>query len=240
MTRGGEFQATRWSLIAAARSGDADRMRYAREQLCTVYWYPLYAFVRRSGRDAEEARDLTQAFFAHLLEKELFEAAIEGRGKLRSLLLAALRRFLCDHWRREQRVCRAVEGPLSIDGAAAEQRYAREPHDQQTPEAIYERRWALLLLERTLLSVREDYAKRGKAGTFDALKPFLTLDGDEPSAAAAGALLGLDAGMRVPRAWRFPGCGSAIASGCCRKFRPVSTRKTRLKSTRRSTRFFGR
>jgi DNA-directed RNA polymerase specialized sigma24 family protein len=189
-----DFQPTRWSLIASLRSGSGEQERAAREQLCAAYWYPLYAYVRRSGHNAEEARDLTQEFFARLLSKNLFALAERERGKLRTFLLSALQRFLRDEWRKDQRLKRGGGvAVLSIDEVFAEDRYAQEPLDPRTPEAIYERRWALLLIERTLLALREDYAAAGKEEIFAALKGHLELDGDESSAAVAGARIGLDA-----------------------------------------------
>jgi DNA-directed RNA polymerase specialized sigma24 family protein len=189
------FQPTRWSLVAAVRADGSERQRAAREQLCSTYWYPLYAYVRRSGHDAEEALDLTQSFFAHLLEKNLFALAEQERGKLRTFLLSALQRFLCDEWRKGQRLKRGggVE-VLSIDEALAEGYYGQEPVDPRTPEQIYERRWALLIIERALLDLRRDYAEAGKAEIFDAFKDHLTMEGDEGSAAEAGARLGLKPG----------------------------------------------
>jgi DNA-directed RNA polymerase specialized sigma24 family protein len=188
------FQPTRWSLIASLRSGGGERERAAREELCAAYWYPLYAYVRRCGRDGQEARDLTQEFFAHLLARDFFAQADPERGRLRTFLLTALQRFLRDEWRKDNRLKRGGGAAvLSIDEAFAEGCYAQEPADPRTPEAIYERRWALLLIERTLLAVREEYAAAGKGEIFAALKGHLEFDGDESSAAEAGALIGLGA-----------------------------------------------
>jgi RNA polymerase sigma factor (sigma-70 family) len=192
---GADFQPTRWSLIAALRNGGGQQEQRAREELCATYWYPLYAYVRRSGYGAENARDLTQGFFAHLLEKNAFALADRERGKLRTFLLTALQRFLRDEWRKENQLKRGGGAPLlSIDEAFAEERYAREPADPMTPEAIYERRWALLVLERTLLGLRDEYAAAGKTALFDELKIHLSPDGSEPSSEESGAKLGMSAG----------------------------------------------
>jgi len=189
------FQPTRWSLIGALRNGDSQTGGAAHATLCEAYWYPLYAYVRRSGHDAEEARDLTQGFFAHIIEKNFFALADRERGRLRTFLLTALQRFLRDEWRKSQTLKRGGGAPLlSIDEALAEERYAREPVDALTPELIFERRWALELLERTLLGLREEYAGAGKAEVFDALKFHLAPDGHEPSSEESGARLGLTAG----------------------------------------------
>jgi RNA polymerase sigma-70 factor (ECF subfamily) len=192
MARAADFQPTRWSLIATLRAHDGEQAQAALEELCTVYWYPLYAYARRSGQTAEAARDLTQGFFAHLLEKELFTLARQERGRLRTFLLTAMQRYLREEWRKGQRFKRGGGAALlSIDEAFAEERYAREPADPATPEKIYERRWALLLLERTLLGLRDEYTASGKADIFEVLKGHLSPDGSEPSGETAGARLGI-------------------------------------------------
>lgn len=190
-----DFTPTRWSLIVAVRSGDAACSREAMETLCRSYWYPLYAYVRRTGQPADNAADLTQGFFAFLIEKELLTRADPERGRLRSFLLTALKRFLRDDWRAQNRQKRGggVE-VLSIDEVMAEGLYALEPAHVETPEKLYHRRWALTLLERTLISLREGYVQQGKGELFDALKPALTEDPDAVSAAETGERLGLSAG----------------------------------------------
>ncbi|MBL9168944.1 MAG: hypothetical protein JNN07_14485 [Verrucomicrobiales bacterium] len=192
---GANFQPTRWSLIVALREADHAAAATARATLCETYWYPLYAYVRRCGHGAEESRDLTQAFFERLIEKDLLARADRDRGRLRTFLLAALQRFLRDEWRKGQRLKRAGNGSeWSLDSAAAEERYTREPMDAATPEMIYQRRWALELLERTLLRLRGDYAQAGKAELFTVLKHYLAPDGQEPSAEEAGRQLSMSAG----------------------------------------------
>ena len=190
-----EFTPTRWSLISAVRSGDAARSLEAMETLCRSYWYPLYAYVRRSGHPHEASADLTQGFFAHLIGKGLVARADPERGRLRNFLLTALQRFLRDDWRAQIRQRRGGGAAvLSIDEATAEGLYSREPAHMETPEKLYHRRWALMLLERTLLSLRDDYAQQGKGELFDVLKPALTEEPDADSAAASGEKLGLTAG----------------------------------------------
>ncbi len=195
MAQDAAFHPTHWSLIAALRAGDAPRAGKAMESLCQAYWYPLYAYVRRLGHPQEDAADLTQGFFLHLMEHRLLEGADPGRGRLRNLLLTAMQRFLRDDWRKQQRHKRGCgHHPLSIDEVTAEGRYAREPASADTPESLYHRRWALTLLERTLTGLREDYAQQGKADLFDALKPALTEDPDAESADRTGETLGMAAG----------------------------------------------
>jgi RNA polymerase sigma-70 factor (ECF subfamily) len=189
------FSPTRWSLIAALRSGEESARRAALEALCEAYWYPLFAYARRSGYALEDAADLTQDFFAHLLEKEVFAQADRERGRLRTFLLTALQRFLCDDWRRQRRKKRGGGVPtLSIDGLMAERRYAREPADLLTPEALYHWRWALTVLDRAVNQLQDDYAKRGKAAVFEGLKHALTDDLDARSALEVGAQLGMEPG----------------------------------------------
>jgi DNA-directed RNA polymerase specialized sigma24 family protein len=176
------FTPTRWSLIAAVRSGEAPRVREALETLCEAYWYPLYAYVRRVGHGPEESADLTQSFFAHLMEKKVLSRADPERGRLRNFLLNSLQHFLRDEWRKQQRLKRGGGAPpLSIDAVVAEGLYANEPADLTTPETLYHRRWALTLLERTLLGLH-------------AIKPSLIEDADAASAAESGARLGMAAG----------------------------------------------
>lgn len=197
------FNPTRWSLVAQLRSGDAPAASQALERLCTTYWYPLYAYVRRSGHDAEGAKDLTQAFFEHMLEKGLFASADRERGRLRTFLLTALQNFLRAEWRKSQRLKRGGGlVPLSIDESEAEDRYAREPADPQTPEAIYHRRWALTLLEETMAALRAEYEAEGKGALFQELKP--TLAGDETAGfAELGTRLGMTEGATRVAAFRL-------------------------------------
>lgn len=172
------FATTRWSMVLAAAGGapseQADR---ALAELCAGYWYPLYAYVRRRGYDAEDARDLTQAFFARLLERQGLASADPARGRFRSFLLTALKNFLTSEWRRQAAEKRGGSAEVvSIDAADAERRYLAEPADTRTPEALYERRWALALLDRAVADVRRGYADRGQAELFDAFKVYLGRD----------------------------------------------------------------
>ena len=168
------FATTRWSVVLAAGGSGSEQADRALADLCADYWYPLYAYVRRHGHDAEDARDLTQAFFAKLLEKHGLRAADPARGRFRSFLLTSMKNFLASEWRRQatQKRGGAVE-VLPIDYEDAEARYRVEPSHPQTPEAIYERRWALGLLDRALADLRDSYHRRGKAELFDAFKGHL-------------------------------------------------------------------
>ena len=171
------FATTRWSLVAAAAgqpSADAER---ALAELCAGYWYPLYAYVRRRGSSPDDARDLTQAFFARLLEKGGLRAADPARGRFRSFLLTSMKHFLTSEWRRQTAEKRGGDVELlSIDYQDAEHRYQVEPGHDLTPEAIYERRWALGVLDRAVTDLGADYHRRGQGELFDALRVFLGHD----------------------------------------------------------------
>lgn len=175
----GRFATTQWSLVLAAGEDDSERSEQALADLCARYWYPLYAYVRRRGHDADDARDLTQAFFAKLLEKRDFRVADPKRGRFRSFLLSSMKNFLGGEWRKESALRRGggVE-VLPLDFDSAEATYRLEPSHELSPEAIYERRWALGLLERAVLDLRGRYEKAGNLELFDALKGFLGGDDD--------------------------------------------------------------
>jgi RNA polymerase sigma factor (sigma-70 family) len=171
---------TSWTQVLAARDAPTEASCLALEQLCQVYWYPLYVFVRRQGIDAEDARDVTQAYFAQLLEKGYLEDCDPERGRFRVFLMTSVRNFLSkerEKSRTWKRGGRTEIVPLDVD---PEGRYREEPADRLTPEAVFERRWALTLLERVLARLRQEHAAAGRAREFERLKPFLT--GDEPQA----------------------------------------------------------
>ena len=172
---GGRFATTHWSVVLAARDRASPRSREALETLCQTYWYPLYAFVRRRGTSPEESQDLTQEFFARLLEKESLRHVDPSRGRFRSFLLTAFKNFMADEGRRARAQKRGGgQIPVSIDLRTAEGRYVKEPEDQRTPEKIYERRWALILLGRTVDRLGEEYARAGRERLFERIKGYLT------------------------------------------------------------------
>ena len=182
----GVFATTRWSLVLAAGGSGSEK---ALAELCAQYWYPLYAYVRRRGYDADDARDLTQAFFAKLLEKQDLKVADPARGRFRTFLLTSMKNFLAGEWRRRQALKRggAVE-VLSLDFESAEESYRREPYHELSPEAVYHRRWALGLLQTALAELREHYARSGKAELFEALEGCLAGDEALPYAKLAQRL----------------------------------------------------
>ena len=175
MAPGSRFATTSWSLVLAAREASTVASRDALETLCRTYWYPLYAFVRRLGHDSEDARDLTQAYFAQLLEKGYLDDYDPARGRFRVFLKASVRNFLSKErekdrsWKRGGRT-----GIVSLDADQVEGRYKIEPVDRLTPEQLYERRWALTVLERSLAKLRQQRIDAGRELEFRKLEPFLT------------------------------------------------------------------
>jgi RNA polymerase sigma factor (sigma-70 family) len=176
---GSGFVTTQWSQVLAARDGSESEARSALAALFEGYWYPLYAFVRRQGHDAEESADLTQAFFAYILEKDVLKSVEPTEGKFRSFLLATLKHFLSHERQKAQAMKRGGDQiDLSLDTKIAESRYGYEPADDLTPEQVYERRWALTVLERTLQKLERIESASGNRDRFARLRPYLV--GEEP------------------------------------------------------------
>lgn len=173
-TSNGGFPPTRWTLVLSAGRADTARAQRALSELCGTYWYPLYAFVRHRGHAAHDAQDLTQAFFARLLEKNSLAHITRERGRFRSFLLASLKNFLVDEWRRRRSAKRGGGCVISLDAVEAESRYAFEPVDTLTPERLFERNWALTLLDTVYRRLQLEYTQAGKGELFAALKFCLT------------------------------------------------------------------
>lgn len=174
---GAAFATTLWTTVLQAGSAETTQARAALEHLSRAYWYPLYAFVRRQGHSPHDAQDLTQAFFARLLEKHWLADVNRERGRFRSFLLAAMRHFLANEWDRARAQKRGGGRQcIELDAASAETRYALEPADNATPERIFERRWAMTLLDRVLARLRQEHQQGGKGARFDVLKGALTGD----------------------------------------------------------------
>jgi RNA polymerase sigma-70 factor (ECF subfamily) len=189
------FVTTHWSLVLAAGKGASADAQDAMATLCQTYWYPLYAYVRRQGHQPDDARDLTQTFFARLLEKHYLQAADPERGRFRSFLLTAFKRFLSKERDRE-RAKRRGGGmkPLPLDFEAGERRYSLEPAHELTAEKIYEQRWALTLLNRVFTCLRDEFDNVGKQKEFNSLKVYLTGEAGTPSYQQAAADLGMTEG----------------------------------------------
>jgi RNA polymerase sigma factor (sigma-70 family) len=169
------FVTTRWSVVLTAGGSDTTGARNALERLCQAYWYPLYAYVRRRGYSPEDAKDLTQEFFARLLERQSLAKADPNRGRFRSFLLGAMVHFLADEWAKARAQKRGGGKPvLSLDWVAAEQRYDLEPADHATPDKAFDRQWATALLGDVLNRLEEEYRHDGKGELFEALKQTLT------------------------------------------------------------------
>jgi len=172
------FVTTHWSVVLAAGHASSPGAQEALERLCRTYWYPLYAFVRRQGHQAHEAEDLTQEFFARLLAKEYFGRADPALGRFRNFLLACLKNFLSEQRRQAGRLKRGGgQTIISWDSQTAEERYQSEPADPLTPENVYDRRWALTLLEQALARLGEEQAAAGKQAVFAQLKEYLWGEG---------------------------------------------------------------
>ena len=167
------FHTTRWSVVVAAQVAGSPDASTALETLCRTYWYPLYAYVRRSGHASHEAQDLTQEFFARLLEKEWLNAAAPERGRFRNFLLVAMKRFLAKEWHRERAQKRGgAFAFVPLDTTKAEQRYSGEPG--LGADVLFERRWALTLIDATLERLNGEFEAQGKGPEFDLLKDWLT------------------------------------------------------------------
>jgi RNA polymerase sigma factor (sigma-70 family) len=169
------FATTHWSVILEAGDKQSPESREALASLCAAYWQPLYAYARRIGNSAEQAQDLTQGFFMRLLEKDLLRVADPSRGRFRSFLLASFRHFLTNEYDRAVAQKRGGGRPaLSFDFRTVDDRDRLEPVHSLTAEKLYERRWALALLEQSLSRLRAEHSAKGKEALFDALKVFLT------------------------------------------------------------------
>jgi RNA polymerase sigma-70 factor (ECF subfamily) len=168
------FATTHWSVVLAARDRAAPQSREALAALCAAYWYPLYAYIRRRGHDADQAQDLTQEFFARLLEKDYLQVVDRAKGKFRSFLLAACQHFLCNEYDRARARKRGGgRASISLDFQAAEGRYGLEPAHSLTPEKLFERRWALTLLDQVLGRLRDEMIHAGREKLFETLKVVL-------------------------------------------------------------------
>jgi RNA polymerase sigma-70 factor (ECF subfamily) len=189
--RDARFATTRWSLVAAAGDAVGPEGRAALESLCRDSWFPLYAFSRRSGAPPEEAQDRVQSFFASLLEKGWLRQADPARGRFRTFLLAAFRHHV-SHERERERAKKRGGGvaTFSLDATEGERRYLAEPQDRETPERLYDRRFALAVLDAALSDLREAY-RGDRAAVFEGLRPFLVAGEPGPALEAAAATISL-------------------------------------------------
>jgi RNA polymerase sigma-70 factor (ECF subfamily) len=175
--------------VVAAAAGSTASSRAALAELIDQYWYPLYAYLRRQGESAADAQDLVQAFFAELLEKEFLRSADEQRGRFRSFLLVALKRFRSKEYAKERAQKRGGDAKhVALDFESGERRYQLEPADSETPEDVYQRRWALTVLESALAELRAGAESAGETARFQQLKIHLVGEGGESYAATAEKL----------------------------------------------------
>jgi RNA polymerase sigma factor (sigma-70 family) len=195
----GIFATTHWTAVLAAGRGSSPQADVALEELCRSYWYPLYAFVRRQGHSREDAEDLTQGFFARLLEKNYLEGVSSDRGKFRSFLLMAFKRFVANEWDHANRQKRGGGAmPLSLDWQDADQRYQIIPVDALSPDKLYDRAWAVTVLEQVITRLRDESAAEGRTRQYEQLKAFLMVGkSDIPYAQAAAALELTEGAVRV-------------------------------------------
>ena len=185
--------------MLAAGDRAAPQGEVALEELCRTYWYPLYAYVRRHGHSREDAEDLTQGFFARLLEKNYLEGISSDKGRFRAFLLVAVKRFMANEWDRANRQKRGGGAiPLSLDWQDADERYQINPADTLSPDKLYDRAWAVTVLEQVITRLRDESAADGKARQYEQLKGFLMVGkSDIPYAKAAAALELTEGAVRV-------------------------------------------
>ncbi len=189
------FLTTQWSKVLAAAEGASPDSAEALADLCRVYWYPLYAFVRRGGHSAHEAEDLTQEFFARLMERDWLKGVGPEKGRFRSFLVVCLRRFLANQWDASRAEKRGGGRPaLSIDFREADDRYRLEPAHEMTADRIFERRWILTLLEQVLAALEDEFTQSGKKSLFDSLRVFLVVEHNAPPYAEVAGQLGISEG----------------------------------------------
>ena len=187
----GIFATTQWTVVLTAGQNSSPQSDAALARLCRTYWYPLYVYVRRQGNTPQDAEDLTQEFFARFLESHALRSVSPQRGRFRSLLLASLNHFLSNEWKKSGTLKRGGGiSFLSLEQAVAEDRYLLEPICDLTPEKVFERRWALTLLDQVLTQLRDECVADGKGKLFDALRGFLSENSDPGSYAQVAAQFG--------------------------------------------------
>jgi RNA polymerase sigma factor (sigma-70 family) len=189
------FSTTHWSSVLVAGRGDSPEAAQALERLCSAYWYPLYAHVRRQGHAPHDAQDLVQDFFARFLERNYLRFADRARGRFRTFLLTSLKHFLINEWNKANREKRGGgRHVISLDAEETETRFLAEPADKRSPDKAFERRWAMVLLDRVLDQLQAESVSAGRGQVFDELKSFLSGEEDESSYAEIGRRLGMTEG----------------------------------------------
>jgi len=194
-SRVGSFPGTHWSMVLSAGDTSVPDSTQALDKLCRAYWRPIYSYVRRRGYGSADAEDLTQAFFGHFLERKLLTVVDRQRGRFRTFLLHACEYFLAKEWRDAHRIKRGGGTEiLSLDMVAGEEWYQRESADEGTPERLYEREWALALLDLAMVQLRHEWTAAGKETSFQTLQAFLSGESKSINCAQAARELGMSEG----------------------------------------------
>jgi RNA polymerase sigma-70 factor (ECF subfamily) len=191
------FPATRWTLVIAAGGPNRKDTRSALVSLCESYWYPLYSYLRRRGYPADDAQDLTQEFFVRVLEGRYLDRADPEKGRFRSFILTSLKFFVADEGDRQRAQKRGGGAVLPLDFDSGEDRYQREPAHDETPERIFERRWALAVLDRVMDKLRTEFLHHGRPEHFERLKIFLLGQSGAPYAALAQEMKTSEGALKV-------------------------------------------
>jgi RNA polymerase sigma factor (sigma-70 family) len=191
------FPTTRWTLVVAAGDPHRKEARSALVSLCENYWYPLYAYLRRRGYPSHEAQDLTQEFFIRVLEGRYLDRADPEKGRFRSFILTSLKFFVADEEDRHRARKRGGGMVVALEFPSGEERYQREPAHDETPERIFERRWALSLIDRVVEKLREEFVQHGRPEHFERLKVFLLGQSDAPYAALAREMNTSEGALKV-------------------------------------------
>jgi RNA polymerase sigma-70 factor (ECF subfamily) len=192
-----QFPTTRWTLVVAAGDPHRKEARSALVYLCENYWYPLYAYLRRRGYSADEAQDLTQEFFVRMLEGRYLDRADPEKGRFRSFILTSLKFFVADEEDRQRARKRGGGTVVPLEFSSGEQRYQREPAHDETPERIFERRWALAVLDQVVEKLRNEFVHHGHLEHFERLKVFLLGQSDAPYAALAREMNTSEGALKV-------------------------------------------
>ena len=192
-----QFPATRWSLVVAAGDPHRKEARSALVSLCESYWYPLYAYLRRRGYSSDQAQDLTQEFFVRMIEGRYLDRAEPEKGRFRAFLLTSLKFFVADEDDRRRARKRGGGMVVPLEFSSGEERYQREPGHDETPERIYERRWALSVLDRVVEKLRNEFVQHGRPDHFERLKVFLLGQSDAPYGALAQELNTSEGALKV-------------------------------------------
>ncbi|HXO36270.1 MAG TPA: sigma-70 family RNA polymerase sigma factor [Candidatus Acidoferrales bacterium] len=195
-----QFPTTRWTLVVAAGDPQRKDSRSALVSLCENYWYPLYAYLRRRGHAPDEAQDLTQEFFMRLLGGRYLDKADPEKGRFRSFILTSLKFFAADEQDRQRAQKRGGGAVVSLEfssGESGEERYQREPGHDETPDRIFERRWALSMLERVMERLRDEFVQHDRPENFERMKVFLLGQSEAPYAALAGEMNTSEGALKV-------------------------------------------